>query len=166
MTSPVYGAQHGSSPVAGGGRGHANPSYIGVLGAVLVLVGSFLPWVKLSTEGLSETVKGNDGDGIITLVAAIAAIVLFGVGVAMRKAAVSAAGALPGLVALVFAVLNMVDKERLPTQQAEDKGADSDTIKEVLQGLDLSNSYGIYVVLIGALVTVAGGVLAYLRGRG
>ncbi|WP_436773457.1 hypothetical protein [Yinghuangia sp. YIM S09857] len=164
MTTPVYGAQqaYGAGPQVG--KAHATVSYVGIGGAILAAIGSALAWVEISMGGSSETLKGTDGDdGMIVIIAAIAAAVLFALGIGLRKAVVSAIGALPGLAVLVFAVLNVADAERLPTQNAEDDGVSSEEITEVLKMVDVSTSFGVYVVLIGGLVAVAAGVMAFLK---
>ncbi|NUU23450.1 MAG: hypothetical protein HOV68_18355 [Streptomycetaceae bacterium] len=167
MTTPVYGATHAQAPArAHGGRGHATASNIGIAGSLLALIGSFLPWIEVTAGGQSvDKLKGMDGDGVITLVAAIAAIVLFGVGVAMRKAVISACGAVPALVIVVMGIMNMTDTERLPTQKLEDEGIPSESIKEGLTGLDMSTMFGLYVLLIGAVIAVVAGALAFVKGR-
>lgn len=167
MTTPVYGGQQ-HAQVAGqqNGRAHATASYVGIAGAVLAAIGSVLAWVEVSVGGSSEKLKGTDGDdGMFVIVAALLAAALFVAGIATRKAVVSAGGAVPALVVLVFGILNAADTERLPTQNAKDDGVSSDDIAEVLKMVDVSTSFGLYVVLLGGLVAIGAGVMAFLKGR-
>ncbi|UGQ14439.1 Trp biosynthesis-associated membrane protein [Yinghuangia sp. ASG 101] len=166
MTTPGYGVQNPSGQGhALGGQEHANFSYAGAAGGLLVLIGSFLAWVKAEAGGESETVKGMDGDGVFTLIAGIAAIALFLAGVFMQKAIVSAIGAAPGVIALIFAVLNFADTERLVKAKLEDDGASSSQAEKFASQLDISASFGLYIVLIGALVATVAGVLVFLKAR-
>ncbi|MEU8139570.1 hypothetical protein [Streptodolium elevatio] len=166
MTTPVYGTQHAQDAGPQIGRAHAAVSYVGIAGGVLAAIGSALAWVELSIGGESETLKGTEGDdGTFVIVAALLAAALFVGGVVARKAVVSAAAAVPALVALVFGILNVADAERLPTQKLEGEGASSAEISEGLEMFDISTSFGVYVVLVGALVAVVAGVMAFLKGR-
>jgi len=38
---------------------------------LIAVIGAFLPWVTVAADGQSETVSGFDGDGIITIIAAV-----------------------------------------------------------------------------------------------
>lgn len=166
MTTPGYGVQNpsGQGP-AFGGQAYANFSYAGAAGGLLVLIGSFLAWVKAEAGGESETVKGMDGDGVFTLIAGIAAIALFLAGVFMQKAILAAIGAVPGLIALAFAIFNVADTERLVIAKLEDDGASNSQAKDFASQLDISASFGLYIVLIGALVATVAGVMVYMQSR-
>lgn len=72
--------------------------------AVLVFIGSFLPWAKVSVLGFSGTVNGTEGDGVLTIILGL------GIGVAaglLRTGLVKpasivalASSAIAGLIAL------------------------------------------------------------------
>lgn len=170
MTTPVHGVQGAQHAQAHGapsnGRAHATVSYVGVAGGVLAAIGSALAWVELSLGGQTEKLKGTEGDdGMFVIIGALLAAALFVGGVVARKAVISAAAAVPALVALIFGVLNMVDSERLPTQKLEEEGAPSAEITEALKMFEISSAFGVYVVVLGALIAVAAGVMAFLKGR-
>ncbi|WP_436786572.1 hypothetical protein [Yinghuangia sp. YIM S10712] len=162
MTTPGYGVQNSSGQ---GPLGGANLSYAGALGGLLVLIGSFLSWAEAEGNGDSKSFKGMDGDGMWTLIAGIVAIGLFLAGVFMQKAILSAAGAVPGLIALVFGILNIADNERVVKAWLEDEGASSSQASAMVEGLDISTSFGLYLLVIGALVATAAGVMAYMQSR-
>lgn len=164
MTSPVYGT-HDSPGHAPRGLGFANVSYAGAGASAVVAICSFLAWAELGSNGDTKTLKGTDGDGMFTLIAGIVAAALFVGGVFARKAVVSAAAALPALVALVFGVLNLADNERLPAAWAEDEGASSAEAEAFAKSIDVSTQFGLYLVLLGALVAVGAGIAVYLQGR-
>lgn len=67
--------------------------YVGYTGALLILIGSVLPWVE--TGLISKT--GTEGDGIITLI-----LGLLSLGLVSNKKSYTYSGAIMGL--LVFAV--------------------------------------------------------------
>jgi len=165
MTTPGYGVQNPSGQGSFGGQSYANISYAGAVAAVVVVIGSLLKWVKAEYEGESATAKGMDGDGVWTLIAGIVAIALFLAGVFMQKAILSASAAVPSLVALIVAVLNIADTERLVKAKLEDEGASSSQAEQLAKAFDTSPSFGLYLVLIGALVAVAAGVMAFLQTR-
>ncbi|WP_406283826.1 hypothetical protein [Embleya sp. NBC_00896] len=142
------------------GRAHAKASYFGIAASILMLLGSLLPWVEASLEGQSETIKGTEGDGVWTLVAAIVAIVLFAVGVATRKAMISASATVPALLAVALGAWNIADPERLARVSIEDKGIGSEELDAVLKQFDFAAMAGLWVVVVAAVSALVCGVLA------
>lgn len=49
---------------------------VGVVGALLVVVGSFMPWATLTSGFGSASMAGTDGDGRLTMIAGLALAVL------------------------------------------------------------------------------------------
>jgi hypothetical protein len=154
-----------STPVAG---------ILGLVGGALMALGSFLAWAEVSGGGTSVTAKGVDGsDGYITLVAGIVAVVA-GVVIARGTGRVLAvamilAGIVGGGIGLYDAltakdnVLDAAAEELAPTF-----GVSAQQVRTVLdQAIDagqlsVSISIGLYVVIGGGVVALAGGILGLL----
>jgi hypothetical protein len=130
-------------------------------GAALVLIGSFLPWAKAEAtilgQTLSNTANGMDGDGKITLVLAlVAAGVFFFVPKAKAVGGlVLAAGLLAGMVAIIdiVDVSNKADDINQQIARIGAKGAHADA----------TVSFGLWIVAIGAIVLIVGGILCLLQ---
>ncbi|MGW1991273.1 hypothetical protein [Embleya sp. NPDC001921] len=152
---------------SGGRRPHGKVSYFGIGASVLVLLGSFLPWVEASLEGSTETIKGTDGDGKWTMIAAAVAILFFIVGVAARKPIISGIAAIPSLIAVVLGAWNIADPERLARVSVENEsgGISSAELDELLKNFDFSAMGGLWVVVVGAILGVLFGVLAAAKAR-
>jgi hypothetical protein len=151
---------------------------LGLVGGALMALGSFLAWAEVSGGGTSVTAKGVDGsDGYITLVAGLVAVVAGGVVIARGTRRVLAvlmilAGIVGGGIGLYDAltakdsVLDAAAEELAPTF-----GASAQQVRTVLdQAIDagqlsVSISIGVYVVIGGGVVALAGGILG-LRGSG
>ncbi|GCD96819.1 hypothetical protein [Embleya hyalina] len=159
-------ARQGASS-SGGRRPHGKVSYFGIGASLLVLLGSFLPWVEASLEGSVETIKGTDGDGKWTMAAAVVAMVLFIVGVVARKPIISGSAAVPSLVAVVFGAWNIANPERLARVSIEDEsgGMSSTELDGLLQQFDFSAMGGLWIVVAGAALGVLFGVLAAAKTR-
>jgi hypothetical protein len=154
-----------STPVAG---------ILGLVGGALMALGSFLAWAEVSGGGTSVTAKGVDGsDGYITLVAGLVAVVA-GVVIARGTGRVLAvamilAGIVGGGIGLYDAltakdnVLDAAAEELAPTF-----GVSAQQVRTVLdQAIDagqlsVSISIGLYVVIGGGVVALAGGILGLL----
>jgi hypothetical protein len=161
--SGPYGQQPGGYPPptpSGGGMGgglapFAPGAIAGVVGAVIVAIGSCLAWI--GAEGKGEAIKGLDGDGKWTLAAGIVAVLLFAAGVFARKAIVSAGAGIPALVALGFAIWNVAEKVRLPMAKDDVPSDKKDEYKDLLEshGVTLQVEAGLWMVLAGAVIAVA-----------
>ncbi|MDW6061895.1 Trp biosynthesis-associated membrane protein [Streptomyces sp. FXJ1.4098] len=142
---------------------------VAIVGAVLVLACTWVNWVVGEAGGETGGVKGKDGDGVITLIVSIvAALALIGAMVT-KKALLYLGGAVLSLVTVVFAVINMVDPARLVAAKLESEGASSAEAEkyaeQVVKAADFSAGPGLYMVLIGALLTVVFGVLGFMKSR-
>ncbi|MDT0343237.1 hypothetical protein [Streptomyces litchfieldiae] len=173
-----YGQNYSAPAAAPAGGAVADafpkqPIIAGIAGAALAFLGSFLAWttVEGAEGGMSagsETVGGMDGDGMFTLITALLAIGLFAFGLVKRNAMAAAGAAVPALIALVFAVLNVLDPERLARTYVEDEAGGQLTGEDldmVMESFEFSTAFGLYVVLVGALVAVGAGVFAGVKGR-
>jgi uncharacterized membrane protein len=122
-----------------------------MLGGLLVGVGSFLPWLTIMAPfvgTLSRSGLDGGGDGVFTLVVGVAAL---GIGLARfatpLRPLIQRAPILAGLLALGIAVLDLVN--------VNDKISSIGTSPYV-------HAYvgsGLYLLVVGALVTVAGGLV-------
>ena len=148
---------------------------LGLVGGALLALGSFLTWAEVTGGGTSVTAKGVDGsDGYITLVAGLVAVVA---GIMMARGTrrvlavlVILAGILGGGIGLYDA---LTAKDSVLDAAAEELattfGASAQEVRTVLdQAIDagqlsVSISIGLYVVIGGGLVALAGGILG-LRG--
>jgi len=152
MEIPAVAAPRGATP-AGVERSNAissrwGPAVLACVygGAVGIGVGSVLVWVKASAGELSSSERGIEGDGVITLVLAIVAVIGFTLLTSHRAAAILAlsAGAVAGLVA-AYDLVDLSSKTGdLPT------------------GVDVSTKPGLGLLLTGlaAVAMTVGGALA------
>lgn len=109
-----------------------------IIGAVAMFIGCFMPFCKVSMFGALASVPYTDGDGIIVIVLAIVAVIL--------------------------AVLNLQKYSLIPTIIALIVTLyDVSHVSENTEGLG-SPAIGAYVVIIGAVLAVAGGIL-YMCGK-
>ncbi|MES4901342.1 MULTISPECIES: hypothetical protein [unclassified Streptomyces] len=160
-------------PAPGGapaGSGQAKKfAIIGIVGAALALVGSLVNWVVGGSGDDTGGIKGMDGDGVITLIVSIVAALALGGALATKKAQIYLGGAVLSLVTAVFAVINMVDPARLVASKLESDGASAEEAEKyadaVVKAADISAGPGLYMVLIGALLTVVFGFLAFQKSR-
>lgn len=143
---------------------------LAIVGAALALVGSLVNWVVADVPGETGGIKGMDGDGVITLIVSIvAALALVGAMVA-KKAPLYLGGAILSLVTAVFAVINMADPAKLLAQKLVDEESVPEDVakkaaEEAVDKFDVSAGPGLYMVLIGALLTVVFGVLGFMKSR-
>lgn len=107
-----------------------------IVGAIAMFIGCFMPFGKVSMFGASASVPYTDGDGVIVIVLAIISVIL--------------------------AVLNLQKFSLVPTIIALIVTLyDVSHISENTEGLG-SPAIGAYVVIIGAILAVAGGVFTYV----
>jgi hypothetical protein len=150
---------------------------LGVLGGAVMALGSFLAWAEVSGGGTSVTARGVDGsDGYVTLVAGLVAVVA---GIVMARGTkrmlavlVIIAGIVGGGIGL-FDALTAKDSvlDAAAEELAASDGASAQQVRTVLdQAIDagqlsVSISLGLYVVIGGGVVALAGGILG-LQGSG
>jgi hypothetical protein len=124
-----------------------------VLGGALVLaVGSFLPWVKASAGPFTATENGLDGDGVITLAMAIG-IVLAALLIKRASTAVTTVLVL-AVLAGAIAVYDWVDVSK----QADDLAGNT-------PGVSAGIGIGIVVCVIGAAAAAAGALMARAESK-
>ena len=132
---------------------------VAAIAILVVLLGSFLPWVRLTGPFGEFTKRGleDDSDGIITLALGLAAVwalayYIFDQGWALLG---SAALALAGVALIAVAVLNLTDMDRAA-------GVLDDLEKLASGGEDVPIAFvaaeGLYMILIGGVAMVLAGL--------
>jgi hypothetical protein len=122
-----------------------NKKLIGLVSAVLMIVGAFLPWIKIEFMGMSESVSGFMGSG---KGAPGALTVIFGVLCAIF---IFLDKKWSNIAAIVFALLSLGwVLERMAT------------IKEKVGGLG-TTGIGVYVIIAACIGVVIGAVMS-MRG--
>lgn len=140
---------------------------VGLIGALALIMGSFMAWAKLSFDGLPAlTVKGIDRDGKYSLacgVAVLVAAILVLVGKVAKR--------IPGILMLVFGalgagvgILNVLTKDSQINDALDQVSGDLTalgiTSEEFKELFDVSWEIGIYIVIVGGLVALVAGILA------
>lgn len=121
---------------------------VSAAGCLLVIVGVFLPWVSLPVLFDSTTVTGDDiRGGRIALAIAIAGVVTIAVSPTGRWGRKAWGGVVAiGALAAVIALFLISD----PSLVVDDEGMLSP------DGDDASTDYGVFVTLVGAIITLGG----------
>lgn len=157
---------HGAAPAAPPKK----IAIFAIVGSVIALLGSMVNWVVSDAEGATGGIKGIDGDGIITLIIALVAAILFIAAMATKKAALYLVGGVLGLAMAIVAAINMADPERLVVQKLKDDEGVSQEVAEkaaeqATKLYEMTAGPGLYMVLIGAVVALALGVLGFMKAR-
>src|SRR5262245_30813228 len=146
---------------------------VAIVGGALLAIASFLAWAEVSGAGASVTANGVDGsDGYLTLGAGVVAL-LVGVAIVMRGAKripavlLILAGIVGGGLGLYDAVtakdsvLDAAAEELAPALGASTERVRAALDQAVGSGrIEVSVSFGLYLVVAGGLVALVGGVLA------
>lgn len=123
-----------------------NPRIIILIGAAAVIIGSFMPWATLTSFLGDINKNGTEGDGAITLVMGI----LIGLAAVFSKPRSGKRGSwvavVLGVLVGLIAIIDIADIERL---------ANDVPFAEINVGI------GLYVVLIGAVIAVVGGLIQW-----
>ena len=149
-------------PAARSSNVSLRPSIFAVMGgAAFVLIGSFLPWIKLTAAFVGTVTKsGTEGsDGWFTVAFAVVAIILsWPLFSGRRLPRLNAAGVtLMGLGALGVGIWDLADiLNRL--NDIESEGAAAGAVASV--------GVGMWLVLAGAGAVVVGGLMEWVRSAG
>jgi hypothetical protein len=150
---------------------------VAIAGGVLLAIGSFLPWAEVSGGGVSVSAKGTDGsDGWITLAAGVVAIAA---GIAAIRGARRALAVLMILAGVVGGGVGVYDaisaEDSAKDAVAEEAAAQGDLSAGEARGLldeliaagqldlEVSISFGLYVVIGGGVLGLVGGVMSLGR---
>jgi len=132
---------------------------VAAIAILVVLLGSFLPWVRLTGPFGEFTKRGleDDSDGIITLALGLAAVwalayYIFDQGLALLG---SASLAMAGAALIAVAALNMTDMDRA--------AGVLDDLEKLASGgeevpIELVAAEGLYMILIGGVAMVLAGL--------
>ena len=132
---------------------------VAAIAILVVLLGSFLPWVRLTGPFGEFTKRGleDDSDGIITLALGLAAVwalayYIFDQGLALLG---STALAMAGAALIAVAALNMTDMDRA--------AGVLDDLEKLASGgeevpIELVAAEGLYMILIGGIAMVLAGL--------
>ena len=125
---------------------------IGALGGILTAVGSLLPWVTVSALGILSVSKlGVEGDGIFTLILGI--IVLLGIFV-FKKPAFEKFGLI--ILGIIITILSAYYITTISGEVAKLLG-----VAGAGGLISAGPSIGLYVTLIGGVLTLISGILAF-----
>ena len=123
-----------------------------IAGAIAAIVAAFLPWISATAAFVgSESRNGLDGDGQITIVLGLAAVVLAAVALRRQPAPLAALVIVAGLGALiaVIGVIDYVDaKNRIGDLTAEERPL-----------VAISIGVGLYLTIAAGIAVVVGAVL-------
>jgi hypothetical protein len=126
-------------------------------GAAAIILGSLLPWATVSAGIFQRSVNGIDGDGKITIVAGVFALIA---GIALFTSTSKAArilGALSGIAAGGIAAWDLMN-----ILQINNTNRKLAAISEALDGgpvratADTAAGIGLYLIIIGALIVLIG----------
>jgi len=134
--------------------------YLIIGGCVLAIIGSCLPWVTVTVMGETRVTSGLDGDGVITLILAIGALVLAVLkGVGNPKVMTIIGASLAGLAAMigVYDLINIKDKTSELSGLIGDQGNDI---------FGFSIGIGLYLVIVGSIVALVGFILRLQKTAG
>jgi hypothetical protein len=162
-------------------RGSSTVVLLAIVGGALAAVGSFLAWASVSAAGQQVSAKGTDGsDGYLTLVAGII-LILYGVArltsnAMGTKKAMAVIAIVAGLVAGGVGVYDAVTaKERVLDEAASQVASSAGVSKTAARALldqavdsgqvDISLSFGIFVVIAGGVLGLVGGVMGLGSSR-
>lgn len=146
---PLYTYEPPAPPAAAVATPSVSPYVgpaLGILGAILIIAGSLMPWATVQSIFGTMSLNGTEGDGIITLLAGIGLAAGAGATAAFQRLWLAIAQAITagGVAALSLYEINHV------TSSLDDAG------NELARA---SAGSGLYVLLIGAVVAVLGGCL-------
>lgn len=117
--------------------------YVSLIGAIMVVVGSFLDWLTADSIFGSIGVKGIDGDGKFT--AAAGGLVILSLLIGSMKQAAVASVVLLGIAGVIGFADYLDVQDRIESIDAE--------------AIRASVGTGLWLVLAGAIVGVIGGIL-------
>jgi hypothetical protein len=142
MTSPEF-----ADPAA-----PKNGGALAIAAGALIMLGSFLPWVTVHAVFLGSLNKnGTEGDGIITLLFGLA-MFLYGVARLVTRGLPKVFVITPFAIAVVTAAIALYDMVDVQSHIGD--------LQSEAEGLVTADiGVGLWIVLIGAILAAAAGVL-------
>lgn len=151
--APAGGGGSSSGGTSGLAAKGLTPTMIGVLvAAVLIVIGSVMPWATIDLGFVSQSIGGLDGDGGITLVLALVTAVLAYLSKG-RKTGLAIGAVVAAAISALIAVIDIADVSSLGG--AGDLGIDT----------GVSVGIGLWLVLIASLGAVGAGIKLILDCR-
>lgn len=115
---------------------------LGLVGGILALVGTLLPWVTLKELGIDKTFNGLYAwPGWLALIFGLLCMVLM----LPRKKGTYLAGGIMGLLAFIFAMLFMMILSSF--------------------GADALIGYGVYITMVGGILGLVGGIMGWMEAK-
>jgi hypothetical protein len=164
-----------ASTPAGAGRLPTSTLLLGA-GALLLIVGAFLPWIKVFAFGISG-VDTNYGIGTL-LIGVVALVGAFGAGrifnaskagIFLKVAAALGVVALALALYVGFAIRDSIAEDEAGTDDAaatEDSGLGAefdDALEDLTEALKPTTGVGVYATALGGALVLAGGLMASRR---
>ncbi len=138
----------------------SNAKVIALIGAGLLVIGVFLPLVRVPKMGTMNYLAGGSGDGIIVLVLAAAAGVLALIE-RTKHALWPGLGALAMIGFTFFTLQNRLSQARLSAREELGDNPFGGIAEAATNAIQLE--YGWAVLVFGALMVIVGGALAWKR---
>lgn len=110
-----------------------------IVGSIVMCIACFMPFFKVTLFGASASAPYTDGDGVIVIILAIIAALL--AGFRLQKFSL-----IPTIIALFLTLYDVAH------------------ISERSEGLG-SPAIGAYLVIIGSVIAIAGGIFTYVWGK-
>ena len=149
----------------------ASAAVVALVGAILGILGSFLPWAKFSWNipmlgSGSESLNGMDtSDAKITLGVAIVALIVAIVLLALKSSGAKALGAITAVLGVIVGAVGIIDALDIQNKAGQLKQAAM--AEGVGEGaIKISSSFGLWLVVVGGIVLLIGGIMAIATKRG
>ncbi len=127
---------------------------LGILGGVITIMGTVLPWATVSGGSLTTPLTFSGitvgFGGILVLLFGLLGLIC----VAIPKKVTAILGIVMGIIALLWAVLTLIGLAAIAAV-----AAGSGT------GVAVTTEYGAYLALVGTLVLIVGSAIAYTEAR-
>jgi hypothetical protein len=140
---PIQSPPFGSAPTSSAPWTWNAPSVLVVAGAGMAFIGSFLPWATIGAFSKA----GTDGDGVLTLLLAVAAAAFGIFGLPRARKGMLIASLIAAVLILAIGAYDMIDIGS--TEGPFD--------------IEVSVGGGLYLTVLGAIAGVIGPILAMAR---
>jgi hypothetical protein len=148
--TPQYGQQPPTASAAAGADRSGIFAILAAVGGLLVGVGSFLPWATITSPFIGDlTVAGTAADGKITLVIGVAILIVAALRL-LRPSTPALVQRLTILFGLIVVAVGIMDVINVSSVSTEVGGQDVATV---------SVGFGLWVVILGGLLAIVGGIV-------
>ncbi len=125
--------------------------YVAAFGALLIIIGAFMPWGKVD----DSIITGIDGDGMITLVTAIAILVLL----LMKRISLLISTLLGALIAAIGVAQTFSISQKI--EEIKTIFASSLIGPNINGRID----FGVYLTILGSALVVFGAFIQWIKNR-